>query len=570
VIPITETPPPHTLEPGFEPLSGYRLISRLGRGGYGEVWKCVAPGGLFKAVKFVPVRGDGYRQELAAFEQIKSIRHPFLITLERVEQQGQALLMVMELADGQLGDRLRECNDAGRQGIPREELLGYLRDVAEALDTMGSKYGLQHLDVKPENIFLMAGHAKVGDYGQVCRADVEAVTGGFTPKYTAPEVLTGQVDIRSDQYSLALVYAEMLTGSFPYKGKSAQQYMIQHLRAVPELDQLPAADRAAVERALSKDPADRFPSCQAFVRELNTPSTPGKSAIIAGMVRSPDTHLTCDRKDVSPLTPVEANNDPFADLSRVMPVARLHQPSPRVSELTPMPWIDLVEAVVRAAVRDTSIMPMHPEIVAEQVRFPSTIPVHIMPYKLVLVAEEWGLSARQVGKSRVVLVKVDRPPGTRWGRTYRARGWYEVVVDLPVPPAFEVSAAATVYGLPDQAFLKVAAQDLPAILDQVRTLLQNLKDRRLHPRHAFDTPVRVFPLLDDGKIGSDTTGRLIDLSLGGVRFVTPRKPLSDRLFVQFPDVPEVSGHAVYTRVLRSVTLPGVEGVESTARFRRSE
>src|SRR5688500_12925184 len=108
---------------GEEPLPGYQLLSPRGRGGVGEVRECVARGGLHKAVKFVTAEaedgrgGERYAQEFAAFEQIKAIRHPFLLTLERVERVGPELVMVMELADRQLADRFRECRGCGLPGI---------------------------------------------------------------------------------------------------------------------------------------------------------------------------------------------------------------------------------------------------------------------------------------------------------------------------------------------------------------------------------------------------------------------------------------------------------------------
>src|SRR3954447_24714744 len=90
---------------GGEPIPGYVLVEPLGRGGFGEVWKCVAPGGLHKAVKFVPAGGGQHRHDAAAFERVRAIRHAFLLSLERVESVGDELVMVMELADAQLQDR---------------------------------------------------------------------------------------------------------------------------------------------------------------------------------------------------------------------------------------------------------------------------------------------------------------------------------------------------------------------------------------------------------------------------------------------------------------------------------
>src|SRR5262245_59853971 len=102
---------------GTEPLPGYRLIEPLGSGGFGEAWKCEVPGGFCKAIKFV--NGHLYahdggtsaaaKQELEALQHIKAIRHPFLLSTERVEIVDGELLIVMELADKNLQDHLTEC-----------------------------------------------------------------------------------------------------------------------------------------------------------------------------------------------------------------------------------------------------------------------------------------------------------------------------------------------------------------------------------------------------------------------------------------------------------------------------
>lgn len=258
-----------------EPIPGYRLVERLGRGGFGEVWKAEAPGGLSKAIKFVHGEiADGNakhaHQELKALERVRGIRHPFILTMERFDIIDGQLMIVMEIADCSLEQRLRECQNQGLIGIPRNELLGYMTEASEALDVMSHEHDLQHLDIKPQNIFLIAGHVKVADFGLV--KDLEgctaSVTGGVTPVYAPPETFDGWVSRSSDQYSLGIVYQEMLTGTRPFPGPSARQYMMQHLTADPDLSPLPACDRAIVRKAMSKDPKERYPSCREFVDAL--------------------------------------------------------------------------------------------------------------------------------------------------------------------------------------------------------------------------------------------------------------------------------------------------------------
>ncbi len=189
-----------------EPLPGYRLIERIGLGGYGEVWRVEAPGGLTKAIKFVFGKQHEKRatNELRALDHVRGVRHPFLLSLERIEVVDGRLLVVTELADGSVKDRFDMCRRDGLRGIPREELLSYLRDAADALDFMSETHSLQHLDIKPENLLLLAGHVKVADFGLVkdVRQSQASLVGGMTPLYAAPEVFRGTPSRHSDQYSL--------------------------------------------------------------------------------------------------------------------------------------------------------------------------------------------------------------------------------------------------------------------------------------------------------------------------------------------------------------------------------
>jgi serine/threonine protein kinase len=269
---------PMKAQPQLEPIPGYKLIERLGGGGFGEVWKAEAPGGILKAIKFVygtlhgAAEGEegGAQQELKSLNRVKSVRHPYILSLERYDIVDGQLLIVMELADRNLWDRFQECKKQGLPGIPRDELLRYMEEAAEALDLMNIQYGLQHLDIKPQNLFLVHNHLKVADFGLV--KDLEGmntqVTGGVTAVYAAPETFDGIVSRYCDQYNLAIVYQELLFGERPFAGTNVRQLLMQHLTAPPNLKSLPDCDQPIIGRSLSKKPEDRFPSCTDMVQAL--------------------------------------------------------------------------------------------------------------------------------------------------------------------------------------------------------------------------------------------------------------------------------------------------------------
>ena len=254
---------------GVTEIAGYRMQERIGMGGFGEVWRAVGPGGFPKAVKilFGLLNGPQADTELKSLNRIRDLRHPFLLSIERVEVVDGRVIVVTELADRSLDQRFRELVAAGHRGVSREELLRYLRDAADALDFMSEEHGLQHLDIKPENLLLQGVHAKVGDFGltKAVGQSRHSQINGFTPLYAPPELFEGRPDRGSDQYSLAIVYQTMLTGVPPFNGRTPTQLMAQHLKSSPDLSSLLPSDRAVVARALSKNPRTRFASCRQFI-----------------------------------------------------------------------------------------------------------------------------------------------------------------------------------------------------------------------------------------------------------------------------------------------------------------
>jgi hypothetical protein len=268
---------------GHEPIPGYVLRQRIGAGGYGEVWSADAPGGLQKAVKLVYGALDQHRasSELRSLQRLRLVRHPFLLSIERIEIIDGQLIIVSELAESSLVEYFHASRRNQLQGIPRDQLLDFLRDAADALDFLSQKHELQHLDVKPGNLLLMADRIKVADFGLVkdLHDPNNSIVSGLTPSHAAPEIFEGRPDRLSDLYSLAIVYQEMLTGKLPFDGKSAGELARQHLHQAPNLEPLPPADRRVVARALAKHPLDRFPSCRAFIDELRRSHNHEKYAI---------------------------------------------------------------------------------------------------------------------------------------------------------------------------------------------------------------------------------------------------------------------------------------------------
>ena len=309
----------NTIAPGHEPIDGYVLEELIGRGGYGEVWRAEAPGGLKKAVKFVFGKHDDRRasREMKSLERIKGVQHPFILGLERFEVVNQQLVIVTELAEASLEDVLNKFRDRGSCGIPRQILLTYMRDAADALDHLHQLYNLQHLDVKPANLLIVGGRVKVADFGLLKDLqDVDcSVVGGLTPIYAPPELFDGNPSMRSDQYSLAVMYQELLTGTRPFPGRTIAQLATQHVHNAPNLESLPPSDRPILAKALEKNPDRRFGSCSEFVECLANPrgssAAPGKGghSIVSGDTKTiqPGFLPAVGNADIEDLPAIETN-----------------------------------------------------------------------------------------------------------------------------------------------------------------------------------------------------------------------------------------------------------------------
>lgn len=280
---------PEELDQLIAALAGhYAVDHELGAGGMATVYLA------HDAKHDRPVAVKVLRPELAIalgaerfLREIKltaNLQHPHILPLHDSGEAGSFLYYVMPYVEGEsLRDRL---NHEHQLGIDR--VLEFTRGIASALDYAHGQ-GVVHRDIKPENILLQHGAPVVADFGialALAEAGGERLTAtGLSvgsPSYMSPEQVSGDrvVDRRSDIYALGCVMYEMLVGEPPFTGPTAQAVMARQVTdAAPPITTVrvdaPPHVVAAVARALSKAPADRFGSAGELVRALDdaTPKT---------------------------------------------------------------------------------------------------------------------------------------------------------------------------------------------------------------------------------------------------------------------------------------------------------
>lgn len=276
----------HPTDPVVERLAaaltpGYILRRELSGGGMSRVFEATeAALGRAVVVKLLApniaagVDTDRFRREIQLAAQL---RHPHIVPLLSAGDADGMLYYTMPYISGEsLASRL---GHSPRLGVP--EGVRIICEVADALD-YAHRQGVVHRDVKPGNVLLEGGHAVVTDFGiaRAVQGEAKVDSGpltqtGFvlgTPAYMSPEQGCGdQVDGRSDEYSLACVLYEVLAGEPPFSGKTMASLLVQHLVHPPppvKRPDVPPTVQQILTIALSKSPADRFPTAGEFREAL--------------------------------------------------------------------------------------------------------------------------------------------------------------------------------------------------------------------------------------------------------------------------------------------------------------
>ncbi len=266
--------------PKLKKLGRYRIISELGRGAMGVVYKAHDPVlDRTVALKTIMLGEDVQEREefhSRFFQEAKAagrLNHPALITIYDFGEEGSLAYMAMELLDGiELSERMT------KGPIPLQMAVSIAEQVAEGL-AFAHDNGVIHRDIKPGNITLLPhGRVKIMDFGiarlKVSELKTQLGTRLGTPKYMSPEQSSGgTMDHRTDIFSLGIVLYEMLTGGRLFHGETLTQVFHSVAtftppppsRIKPEIS--PLLD-LVVMRALAKKPKDRYSSAWEMVGDL--------------------------------------------------------------------------------------------------------------------------------------------------------------------------------------------------------------------------------------------------------------------------------------------------------------
>jgi tetratricopeptide (TPR) repeat protein/predicted Ser/Thr protein kinase len=259
----------------MEKIGKYKILSQLGAGGMGVIYKALDPD-INREVAIKTIRNELFsagaqrdkllRQFMVEAQAAGRLAHPHIATIYEVGREADLTYIVMQYVSGK---SLRKVLEPGKR-FTAEEAVDLLLPICQALD-YAHRQGIVHRDIKPDNILIdESGRPYLVDFGIATIGSAGATRTRMTsatPAYMSPEqIVEGEVDLRSDIFSLGIILFELLTGRRPFAGENIPSLMNRIVnedpaRLEPGTTAAPEGIEAVIGKALAKKPGDRFQSC---------------------------------------------------------------------------------------------------------------------------------------------------------------------------------------------------------------------------------------------------------------------------------------------------------------------
>jgi eukaryotic-like serine/threonine-protein kinase len=290
-----ETAAMATVAGALTQLGPYKIEAPLGAGGMGEVFRARDTRlGRTVAIKILPrdkvadpERKRRFMQEARA---ASALNHPNIVTLHDIASDNGIDYLVMEYVPGKSLDKL-----ITPKGLPLAEVIGYTTQIASALAAAHTA-GIVHRDIKPANVIVTQesqvkvldfGLAKLTEPGTAAETLTEAGTVMGTVAYMSPEQASARpLDHRTDIFSLGIMLYEMIAGARPFRGKSQVETMSAIINdPAPQLEGLPVRMEEILDKALAKDPKERYQSAGDLAVDLRRAQRPAPVVAVAAPSR---------------------------------------------------------------------------------------------------------------------------------------------------------------------------------------------------------------------------------------------------------------------------------------------
>lgn len=508
---------------------GLQYLSRESYTPLMEIWKARTADGRLRQVKIL--KGLSKKRtltdpELERLAYLKFLKHPRLAPVEDIFFDSGRVLIIGTLPETTLYDRWRLLRSQGKQGIDRKELLQYLAIITESLEHLSRHANLFHLYLNPGSLYYYNGRLRVADYSlpQLAWLPAGQQLDQVGLRYAAPELYDGTYHPNSDQYSLALIYAEMLTGQLPFHGNTIKQWREQRRAMESDLKLLPAYEHEVLHRALEFEPSRRYASCTSFLEHL-----------ISAVENSSGFRMN-------------ALDQTIVDTSMLL-----------TGETVPVIPREEVEVILRRLIQVVAMKTVYNQdqgirfMIDEQGhvlhRCAAWLPGGLAINKLEGFAHDWDAQLVTYHEEDHEYVYQIRMHQSLWQKMFRRKSEFMEIRIRMFPPK-EPNVKQT------EVEVRICYTDnkpenerdrleivVPALLCSLRTYLLAKTETRTAERYRYETKVHLYPIFVN-RIGDPQVCQSSDLSMTGMRVFSSDEFVASDCLLQ-----------IHTREFGSVILP---------------